>query len=126
RAALAGTPARYETIAWENLTLDGGAVAEPGVPAGFRRTGTFERARLPVYDRYVATAFANQPDGYAIDARFADVVAPLLRAHGIAFVRGADPTGHLVVPAGQPLGALAAVLLEPESDDGFSAWNVFA
>ena len=35
------------------------------------------------------------------------------------------PEGTLVVPTDQPLGALAAYLLEPESDDGLATWNVF-
>jgi hypothetical protein len=33
--------------------------------------------------------------------------------------------GDLVVPGPQPLGPLVSVLIEPESDDGFFAWNVF-
>jgi dipeptidyl aminopeptidase/acylaminoacyl peptidase len=33
------------------------------------------------------------------------------------------PVGTLVVRTAQPLGRLAALLLEPESDDGFVAWN---
>ena len=32
--------------------------------------------------------------------------------------------GSWLVPAGQPLGVLAAYLLEPESDDGLVTWNV--
>ena len=35
------------------------------------------------------------------------------------------PAGTLVVSTAQPLGALAAYLLEPESDDGLVAWNYF-
>ena len=35
------------------------------------------------------------------------------------------PAGTLVVPAGQPLALLAAILLEPESDDGLTTWNFF-
>ncbi len=33
--------------------------------------------------------------------------------------------GAWIVPAAQPAAALAAVLLEPESDDGLTTWNVF-
>lgn len=33
--------------------------------------------------------------------------------------------GTLFVPMAQPLGKLAAYLLEPESDDGFLVWNFF-
>jgi hypothetical protein len=35
------------------------------------------------------------------------------------------PAGTIVIPAAQPLGRLAAYLLEPESDDGLLAWNFF-
>ncbi len=35
------------------------------------------------------------------------------------------PAGTIVVPADQRLAALAAVLLEPESDDGLTTWNAF-
>jgi hypothetical protein len=35
------------------------------------------------------------------------------------------PLGTLVVPATQPLGRLAATLLEPESEDSLSTWNFF-
>ncbi|MDT8436984.1 MAG: M14 family metallopeptidase [Gemmatimonadota bacterium] len=34
------------------------------------------------------------------------------------------PAGTYVVPAAQPLGLLAAILLEPRSDDGFAAWGL--
>lgn len=33
------------------------------------------------------------------------------------------PAGTLIVPADQPLALLAALLLEPESDDGLTTWN---
>ena len=33
------------------------------------------------------------------------------------------PAGTLIVPADQPLVLLAAILLEPESDDGLTTWN---
>jgi hypothetical protein len=35
------------------------------------------------------------------------------------------PVGTLFIPMAQPLGKLAAYLLEPESDDGFLVWNFF-
>jgi len=35
------------------------------------------------------------------------------------------PTGTLFIPMAQPLGKVAAYLLEPESDDGFLVWNFF-
>ncbi len=35
------------------------------------------------------------------------------------------PIGTIVIPTAQPLGGLAAYLLEPESDDGLLVWNFF-
>jgi hypothetical protein len=35
------------------------------------------------------------------------------------------PAGTVLVRTAQPLGALAAYLLEPEAEDGLVAWNVF-
>jgi hypothetical protein len=35
------------------------------------------------------------------------------------------PAGTLFIPMAQPLGKLAAYLLEPESDDGLLVWNFF-
>ena len=35
------------------------------------------------------------------------------------------PAGTLIVPAAQPLGRLAALLLEPSATDGLAAWNYF-
>jgi hypothetical protein len=34
------------------------------------------------------------------------------------------PAGSIIVRAAQPLGTLAAYLLEPESDDGLTTWNL--
>ncbi len=125
-AALSSSPSGFQTIAWENLALDGAAEHEPGVPIGFRRTGTYQSASIPVFDRYVGTAYATPPHAYAVDAGFADALEPLLQAHGIHYTRSSSPDapGGLVVSASQPLGPLLAVLFEPESDDGFVA-NVF-
>nr|MDQ3082301.1 hypothetical protein [Gemmatimonadota bacterium] len=33
--------------------------------------------------------------------------------------------GSLIVRTSQPLGILAAYLLEPQSDDGLATWNYF-
>jgi len=125
-AALSPAPTSFQTIAWENLTLDGSAEHEPGVPIGFRRTGTYQSASLPIFDRYVGAAYATPPRAYAVDAAFAAAVEPLLVAHGIHYAASSstDSPRSIIVSPHQPLGALLAVLLEPESDDGFVA-NVF-
>lgn len=56
----------------------------------------------------------------------------LFQGHRLNTVRGEYLTekrkfaaGTVVVRTGQPLGCLAAGLLEPESDDGLVAWNFF-
>jgi hypothetical protein len=36
-----------------------------------------------------------------------------------------DGIGMMVVRCAQPLGTLAAYLLEPQSEDGLCAWNFF-
>jgi hypothetical protein len=125
-AELSPAPTSFQTIAWENLTLDGSADHEPGVPIGFRRTGTYQSASLPIFDRYIGATYATPPLAYAIDAAFAAAVKPLLVVHGIQYSASSptDAPKSIVVSAHQPLGPLLAVLLEPESDDGFVA-NVF-
>jgi len=35
------------------------------------------------------------------------------------------PAGALIIPSRQPLGVLAQLLLDPNSDDGFGTWNLF-
>lgn len=40
-------------------------------------------------------------------------------------VKKVFPAGTIFVPTGQPLGKVAAYLLEPESDDGLLVWNFF-
>jgi hypothetical protein len=40
-----------------------------------------------------------------------------------AIVRGGP--GWVLVPTAQPLGTLAAYLLEPQAEDGFAAWNLY-
>lgn len=56
-----------------------------------------------------------QRDGrIPLEARFAHEAA-----------KAAVPAGTVRVPADQPLGLLAAALLEPESQDSFLAWGLF-
>ena len=164
RGVLPAEPAAHATIAWENLALDDSGRPQPGVPPGFRRTGTFESAELPVFDRYTGSAYCAAPAAYVIPAAVAEHVMPLLDVHGIAYgalttavpiaaqtftveaVRSGSaanaralsdlsgtwstasvPTrpGDLFIPVAERRGALLSILLEPESDDGFLAWNVF-
>ncbi len=56
----------------------------------------------------------------------------LFQGHRLNTIRGdyrvetrTFPAGTILVTTAQPLGRLAAYLLEPESDDGLFAWNFF-
>ena len=163
RAALTSTPVLTEVIV-ERLERAGDSTrTEPGVPPGIRRTGDFQRMRIPVYDRLVPTLSRPLPWAYVL-APGDSAGVRLLRAHGItvdslgractgqhhsfaidstivsprAFqgrrtvrlegrwfeTRSSLPANAWLVRSGQPLGVLAAYLLEPESDDGLTAWNV--
>ncbi len=142
-----------QTVEWEILAL-ASTEKEPGVPQGFKRTGTFSSAKMPIYDRYVGSTYISQPKGYLIPYEYAALVQPLLEQHGIIFEQligtrkigvasyalasmrpiagrfGSSAEyvakfGAIQVPAVQTLGPLASVLLEPESDGGFFASGLF-
>jgi hypothetical protein len=165
-AALESEPTAVATVAWENLALDSSPDHEPGVPEGFKRTGTTSSAPLPIYDRYTGNDYRVQPKSFVLPAAYAKYLVALLHTHGIFYdatvapanvivqdflverilpgpagasgrstsvLRGRwrDPKpyqtqpGDLVIPGPQPTGPLVSVLMEPESDGGFFAWNVF-
>jgi hypothetical protein len=164
----AGLPQHVNSrpIDWEVLALSSGVDGEPGVPVGFKRTGTFTTTPMPLYDRYVASLIVPLPNAYLIPYEHSGRILPLLHAHGIAYDTGvatqkvhvqeyvidridraAFPyeerhlvgvVGHwedqpeyvakfgaITIPAVQPGGPLVNVLLEPQSDDGFLAWDTF-
>ncbi len=166
RAQLPDKPTMTTAIAFENLALDSSPEHEPGVPIGFKRTGTYGSATLPVYDRYAGFDYRVQPKVFIVPSAYAQALVPLLDLHAVDFdVAGASETyqvqeyvvdsiarspvtvngrvpsvlagtyraarpyttqrGDLLIPGPQPLGPLLSVLMEPESDDGFFAWNVF-
>jgi hypothetical protein len=63
--------------------------------------------------------------GYEETSRYAEVkghhevkLAGEFKNEAVTF-----PAGTILVRTAQPLGTLAAYLLEPESDDGLTAWN---
>jgi len=75
-----------QTIAWENLALGYGSDdAEAGMPAGFKRTGTFSSAPIPVYDRYVPAAYADRVKGYLIPLDYSPQIVRLLDRHGVIY-----------------------------------------
>ncbi|GAC1304905.1 MAG: hypothetical protein NVSMB19_16030 [Vulcanimicrobiaceae bacterium] len=83
RGVYPGKAPSQHAISWETLALSLEA-GEPGVPPGFKRTGTFESAVMPIYDRYLGTTEIVQPNAYLIPYEFAALVKPLLDLHGIA------------------------------------------
>jgi hypothetical protein len=139
---------------------------EPGVRRGYRRTGKYVTAPMPVRDRFDATRSAPMPWGWLVTPAAADTVGAMLRLHGVRAQRTGAATpaadvecfaadsvvasprafqghremrfegrwtpatadiaaGALVVTARQPLGVLAQLLLDPNSDDGLGTWNFF-
>ena len=68
------------------------SVTQPGVPAGFVRTGRFITQVMPVYDRFEPTFSADVPTAYLIPPGYPRVIA-LLRRHGITASQA--PTGSL-------------------------------
>ena len=96
-------PAQTEVI--DRLRLHGIAFETIATP----RTLTVDRVRL------IDPKVTQPKEGrYPITARFEH--RP---------VEQAMPAGSVRVPADQPLGLLAAALLEPESQDSFLAWGFF-
>ncbi len=70
-------------VVWENLALSSIQSDEPGVPAGFKRTGNYSTAVMPIYDRYDGTLAIDQPTGYLIPYEAATRLKPHLDRHGI-------------------------------------------
>jgi len=93
RAAYPAQAPSRENISWENLALSPQA-REPGVPAGFKRTGTFSSAAMPVYDRYVGTTYVTQPNAYVIPYEHAALLRPLLDLHGVIHETSID--AHMI------------------------------
>ena len=105
------------------------------VPGHYLVTGDAERVKRRLDEHGIASVYTDVA-GRITASRFTIDSATQARRpfqghretrlHG----RWADasvmvPTGTLLIPTDQPLGALAAYLLEPESDDGLATWNLF-
>lgn len=58
------------------------ARTETGVPRGRRRTGRFTAVRMPVYDHFRPTLFAQRPVAYALTPNDTQIVR-MLRLHGV-------------------------------------------
>jgi hypothetical protein len=86
RADMTTKPYTAEVIV-ETLERTGDTVrTEPGVRRGFRRTGSYRRVQMPVYDRFVATMTAPTAWGFALSTNDS-AAAHVLRLHGIALDR---------------------------------------
>ena len=78
----------------------------------------------------VAACTESAGDGYRIDSR--QQADRSYEGHVLNTVETSKrketrtvPSGTLVVRSAQPLGTLAALLLEPQSEDGLCTWNFF-
>jgi len=96
RAVLPAKPTNFSTIEWENLALAAGPEREPGVPEGFKRTGTYGSASLPVYDRYAGAKYRPQPKSFVVPAAAARFVEPYLHVHGIFYETAVAPQNFTV------------------------------
>ena len=82
RSELTRNP-RTEPVSAEVLEHTGDSSrTQPGVPRGFRRTGRFFTADMPVYDRFVPTLERKLPAGYVVPAGDTAVLR-LLELHGV-------------------------------------------
>ena len=88
RSGLPAQATRREQVLVEQIErlADTTRVTEPGVPAGFRRTGRVRATTMPVYDRFVPTRTRRLPFAYALGAEYAAMVG-LLRLHGVVVER---------------------------------------
>lgn len=99
------------------------------VPAAW--TGVVENLGLHgVRTRVLAAAETHEAETYTIDSAVAD--ATPFQGHRLMTVEATPVRGEVTLPAGtvmvdtdQSLGALAVYLLEPECEDGLTAWNFF-
>jgi hypothetical protein len=108
--------------------LPAGYILEPGDSATVRRLQrhgiTIQRHPTEMHAMIVERFIV---DSLAIDSTWRDADHPprlsghWLRAIGLTTL----PAGTVVVPCSQPLGLLAMMLLEPESEDGFVTWHQF-
>ena len=135
---------KLKVLGFEEVLKDGKRIA----------TDAHKEYALDYVGRVVPTELAELPFAYLISAK-ESVVIETLQRHGItveelredidlaadtfvAQVGGATngtwkpslngaqvPAGTLVVRTAQPLGALAAYLLEPRSEDGLAQWKRF-
>jgi hypothetical protein len=81
RSAATARPESVEVVAEAIERTGDSARTETGVPRGRRRTGRFTAVRMPVYDRFRPTLFAQAPVAYALMPNDTQVVR-MLRLHG--------------------------------------------
>ncbi|MDA8016229.1 MAG: M14 family metallopeptidase [Thermoanaerobaculia bacterium] len=81
---------------------------------------TLERGKSLEVDLYRVDGAVLEPRPFEGRARVSFDSPPTLERRTIAL-----PAGSVRVPVDQPLGLLAAVLLEPQADDSFFRWGFF-
>jgi hypothetical protein len=167
RARLSDDPPVMELLVEEIERSADSVAGEPGMRAGFRRTGRFRGVRMPVFVSFEPALSVQLPQAYVLPGQLTAALEAL-RTHGVNVERldagslsaiASHPVsefvpdsvrrsaqefeghrqttvegrwrpatrhpreGDYLVRVAQPLGRLAAYLLEPLSDDGFVTWN---
>jgi hypothetical protein len=94
RSELTSTPDTADVIA-ETLVKTDSVSPEPGVRKGYRRTGKYTTARMPLFVRFTPTLERVPPSAYAIPATDT-IIVNLLRLHGLEVQRlNADWSGNV-------------------------------
>ena len=108
--------------------LPAGYILEPGDTATVR---LLQRHGITI-QRHTTEMHAMIVERFIIDSVTTDSTwhdadhPPRLAGHWLRAIGPTTlPAGTVVVPCSQPLGLLAMILLEPESDDGFVTWHQF-
>ncbi len=90
RASLTTTPHSGDVIV-EDLVATGDTTrTEPGVRRGMRRTGTYRRVRMPIYDRFAPTLTTTPSWGFALSATDSSAIR-ILGLHGVVLQRVTTP-----------------------------------
>ena len=91
RSRLTRRPHLDDVLVEELARITDSSRAEPGLPAGLRRTGKNHSIRMPIFDRFDATLEQSIPYAWVIPVQYAGVVA-LLRRHGVFVEQASENT----------------------------------
>jgi hypothetical protein len=95
RSRLTRRPRQDDVLIEDVMRVPDSARTEPGVPAGWRRTGRMRTIRIPVFDRFEPTLEQSLPYAWVIPAQ-QSALLEMLRRHGV-FVEQATERGTVRV-----------------------------